>query len=493
MSRRRLLQALLLGLVWAVTSVAVGTVLFLTSSRTVVLASHDSVVRPTLDGQVTVHTGPVLPDFRVASGHRVGVDVELGKTTASSLSELVQRYGLIAGSPDGTIEKLTDAVRRMLVDAAVRGAALGLLPVGLWVLVGPVRRRELWRRTRSRQGVVVVTAVAVVAVALWEPWQQEDPTQRPTWLRLSAVLGSDVRLPQELAGVQVRSGLSDAQSRRLVETAVSTYRQSLRFYASARERAAGLDLRQPRPNETVVLFVSDRHDNIGMDPVARAIGDRGGATAVFDGGDDTSTGATWEAFSLDSVSAAFRDLDRWSVTGNHDNGSFVGDYLADHGWTVLHGQVVDGPGGTTLLGAADPRASGFADYKAKSGASLEEVGHELADTACAQRSRVTTLLVHDASVGREALERGCVELVLGGHLHVRVGPTRVIGPHGEVGRSYTTGTTGGAVYAIATGSKPRRDAGITLITYRDGHPVGLQYVVLQTNGHYIVEHYEELR
>ena len=39
--------------------------------------------------------------------------------------------------------------------------------------------------------------------------------------------------------------------------------------------------------------------------LARAVGDAAGAQAVFDAGDDTSTGSTWEAFSLDSLDAAF--------------------------------------------------------------------------------------------------------------------------------------------------------------------------------------------
>ena len=88
----------------------------------------------------------------------------------------------------------------------------------------------------------------------------------------------------------------------------------------------------------MVTLVSDRHDNIGMDAVARAIGDAAGATAVFDAGDDTSSGKTWEAFSLDSVNAAFDDLDRWGVAGNHDHGPFVHDYLDDRGWTMLDGR-----------------------------------------------------------------------------------------------------------------------------------------------------------
>ena len=50
----------------------------------------------------------------------------------------------------------------------------------------------------------------------------------------------------------------------------------------------------------------------------------------------------------------------------------------------------------------------------------------------------------------------------------------------------------GATYAIAIGSKPRREATVTLLTYRDGRPVGLQGVVLQTNGAFEVQDYRPL-
>jgi hypothetical protein len=85
-----------------------------------------------------------------------------------------------------------------------------------------------------------------------------------------------------------------------------------------------------------------------------------------------------------------------------------------------------------------------------------------------------------------------VELVLGGHLHVRVGPEEVVGENAATGYRFTTGTTGGAAYAIAIGSKPRRQAEVSLVTYRDGHPVGIQWVVLQPNGVFEVGDYVEL-
>ena len=65
---------------------------------------------------------------------------------------------------------------------------------------------------------------------------------------------------------------------------------------------------------------------------------------------------------------------------------------------------------------------------------------------------------------------------------LRSGPNRVVGENGKVGYTYTNGTTGGAAYALAIGSKLRRDAMFTFVTYRDGRPVGIQPVTVGTRG-----------
>jgi predicted phosphodiesterase len=340
---------------------------------------------------------------------------------------------------------------------------------------------------------VVGVALVLVVVLLWSPWA-DDPIgdDGGEWTTLPAYIG--VTVPEEAANVEVRTDVTTtAGGRRLIQSAVDTYEKSRVFYETATARAATLDLREPEVDETVVVLVSDRHDNIGMDNVARAIADTGGATAVFDAGDDTSTGQSWEAFSLDSVTDAFEGYDRFGVAGNHDHGDFVTDYLADLGWTMLDAEVVDGPGGATLLGVDDPRSSGLGSWRDETGLSFEEVGTRLAEAACASEDRVSTILVHDTNLADEALERGCVDLVLGGHLHVEVGPVRVLGEDRQVGYSFTNGTTGGAAFTIAVGSKPRREASVTLVTYRDGRPAGVQPVVLQTNGTFEVEDYQELR
>jgi hypothetical protein len=491
----------LAGVALVVLSVALGLMvtvsLFLTSSRTVVLVGHDTVVRPTLDRDAIVATGPLLPDLRFRDVGPVGVTLALGKTEVGSIEELVERYAFIAGDPTAQVDKVQGVVVDMAVSAALRGLGVGLVPVAFYLLLGRHRRGELFRGVRSRQGLVAVVLLLVLPVLVWQPWESDEDIQEDqgSWQTVAELVGPDVALPEEVRDIEIRTGPVTTQSKRLVLSAVDTYDKSKEFYSAAAEGAADLDLREPEDGETVALLVSDRHDNIGMDRVARAIGDAAGATVVLDAGDDTSTGQPWEGFSLDSLHSAFEDWERFGVAGNHDHGPFVSTYLADLGWTMLDGETVDAPWGGTLLGVDDPRSSGLGSWREESGLSFTEVGDRLADAACEVADggeRVSTVLVHDANLGREALTRGCVDLVLGGHTHVQAGPTEVAGEDGSTGYTWTNGTTGGAAYAIAIGSKPRRDADVSLVTYADERPTGLQWVRLRTDGSWVVGEWEPI-
>ncbi|MFC5727507.1 MULTISPECIES: metallophosphoesterase family protein [Nocardioides] len=497
MSSFRLLRVLAWFGAWLVVSTCAASLIFVGSERTIVVASHDATVSPDLSGNVVVRTGPVLPDLRISSGSEIGVEVELGKADTDSMQVLTARYAAIASQPRGQVAVVGRAVRTMALAAIVQGAALGAVPLLIWFAVGGDRRRDLVRRLRTRSGLLGAAVVLVVLTGIVVPlgWgRSESAAER--WTPLGEFLGPSLRLPPEAEGVEVLADATTAQTRRLVASAVSSYRQGLEFYSRAEQDAAGLELREPEEDETVVLLVSDRHDNIGMDSVARAIADAGGATAIFNAGDDTSTGERWEAFSLDSVAEAFEDYDgRWAVAGNHDHGSFVSEYLGELGWTYLDGSVVDGPGGSRLLGVDDPRSSGLGNWRDETGLTSKEVGERLTEAACQadeDGERVNTILVHDADFGAGALARGCVDLVVGGHVHVTTGPDPGVGENGSTGYTYTTGTTGGAAYAIAIGTKLRRAAAVALITYRDGRPVGIQSVTLQTNGRYDVDEWVEL-
>lgn len=496
-STRRVLTGLVLLAVCLTVGVSSGLAFFLGDSRTVVVASHDAVVTPTFGRYVTLRTGPLLPDVRQATGGPVGVDLLIGKTQSDSVEELFARYAFIASEPDSQVAKVTDAVRDMALSAALRGLALGLVPLATWWLLGPHRRGQLFRGVRTRKGVLGGALLLAVPLLLWQPWSDDEDTQEAqgAWEPLATFMAG-FPVPEEAAGIEIRNSPTTVQTQRLIQSAVDTYEKSKGFYDAAADDAADLELHEPDEDETVALVVSDRHDNIGMDRVARAIGDRGGASVVLDAGDDTSTGQPWEAFSLDSLDRAFEDLDRFAVAGNHDNGPFVARYLDDLGWKMLDGSTVEAPWGGLLLGVDDPRSSGLGNWRDETGLSFTEVGERLADAACDgadEGDRISTLLVHDANLGREALARGCVDLVIGGHTHVQDGPDRIeADDDGSVGYTYTNGTTGGAAYAIAIGSKPRRDADVTLVTYRDERPVGTQWVRLRTDGVFVVGEYVEL-
>ncbi|NYI44009.1 hypothetical protein BJ993_001089 [Nocardioides aromaticivorans] len=500
MTRASLLR--LLGIVlgvlgWAVLALAIAAVIFTGSERTIDLASHEATISPDFSGEVVLRTGPVLPDLRAPSGSRLGLDIELGKTDTTSLQELTARYAAIASQPEGQVAVVVRSVRTMAVAALLQGTVLAALPFALWLLVGGERRRALVAQLPSARGVIAVLVVLLLLVVLVAPltWGRHDPLPE-RWISLSEYVGDEIPLPDEARDVEIMGDATTEETKRLVASAVSSYQQGQAFYSKAADDAADLDLREPGDDESVAVLVSDRHLNVGMDAVARAIADRAGATAVLDAGDDTSTGERWEAFSLDSVSAAFDDLDeRWAVAGNHDNGSFVRSHMSQLGWRYFDGEVLDGPGGSRILGVDDPRSSGLGNWRDEKGLTSAEVAERLTDAVCAadeDGDRVNTLLVHDADFGDQALERGCVDLVVGGHVHVEEGPTAVTATDGRVGWTYTVGTTGGAAYAIAIGSKLRRAANLALITYRDGRPAGIQSVTLQTNGRYDVGEWTEL-
>ena len=112
-------------------------------SRETTLASHDAVLRPNLSGYVVLRTGPVLPDVRVPTRERVGVSIQLGKTDAASTADLVDRYALIASQPEGPEARVQEVLADLAVDSVVRGGALALLPLVVWLLVGRERRRAL--------------------------------------------------------------------------------------------------------------------------------------------------------------------------------------------------------------------------------------------------------------------------------------------------------------------------------------------------------------
>ena len=499
------LCALLLLVVFCTVALATAWASLRQEAREVVVGSQSTIVRPTFDGHATVDLGPLLPRLRVPQEGRspLGFDIDVGQSVgeATSVEAVIQQNTVIASQPAGELATLRATVRSMLLHAVVRGLGAGVLAtlvvVAVWRLVGPARRAELRARARHllrerrRRHALAAGAVALVAAlavtALVVPSGGDAPSTEEEWVRAVELVPS-AALTGRLADIEVSQGPATDGSLALIRSAIATYNTSVTFYGELVDAVPRDGFRVPQEGETVALLVSDRHDNIGMDPVARAIGDAGGATVLITAGDETSTGASWEAFSVSSLADAFSGYDVVAVAGNHDNGSTVLDGYREAGFTVLAGEPVE-VAGIRFLGDSDPRSSGLTAIYTPGDETVPEQAERLAAVAC-EDGEVSTVVVHSPSSGAAAAESGCVDLVLSGHLHRQVGP-QVVAQQGSA-TVYTNGTTGGAAFAFALGSKLRRDAQVTLVTFADGRPVGLQPVGITPGGDVVPSDYVEL-
>ncbi len=152
--RRRALRILGYVLAWAVVAVPAWAVQFTSSSAQVLVASHETQVSPNFDGRVRLDMGPYLPDLRTSSGTWLGIDVEMGKTTADSTVELAQRYASIAAHPEAEQKRIRDEVFDLARNAAIPASVIGMVPVGLWLLLGRRRRTELLALAQAGRGRV---------------------------------------------------------------------------------------------------------------------------------------------------------------------------------------------------------------------------------------------------------------------------------------------------------------------------------------------------
>lgn len=482
----RLLLSTVLGLIVAVAG-------FLGDTRPVTVGAHSGNVAPTVDGWATLDAGGVLPGVRIPSGLplQLGVRLDINSTERPTLQGVIEADAAIAAAPDGEIAKVQTAMREMALAHLVRGAGVALLVLVVLVAFRRPRLRSpllaqphSWDQLTSRQlitvGVIGATGLVATA-AILVPWWVRPPPEEPDWVPVSALFPSVADVPQ-LSEVEMVEGAQARGMASLVQAALDGYTESVGFYgdlADAVPRVMG-EFHAPADDDVIALHISDRHDNVGMDQVIGAVADAAGVTLVLDTGDDTSSGSSWEAFSIDSLAAATEGLDVVAVPGNHDHGDMVATRMTELGITVLDDEPVNVQG-IRFLGDADPRGTGLTSSITPGDETVPEQSERLAQIAC-DDGKISTVLVHSPFSGEGVAEAGCADLVLSGHLHRQVGPETVTTEGGSVTTTYTNGTTGGSAYAFALGTTLRRTAQLTLVTYRDGVPAGLQPIDINTGG-----------
>jgi predicted phosphodiesterase len=495
-----------LSLLWLVTSVFVGVLGFANDSERVTIGAHAATVSPTFDGHATLDLGAVLPRLRIATDKAfgLGVNLDVQETDADNLTELLNRDALIASQPDGEIARIQQVVQDMAIDNAVAGAGSGLLVAvvvaTVWTMLGPRRRRELWHavhrheRRVEHRAIVVLVAMLITIASIFGPGQMRPAEAPPTAWRPLAELLPEVSFDERLRGVEVASGFSTTGGVGVIRTAVETYERSTEFYGKLKDRVSqvGGRIHQATEDETVALLVSDRHDNIGMDSVTAEVAKVAGAKVLIDAGDDSSSGQSWEVFSINSLRQHFKDLKVVAVAGNHDAGGHIEDAMRKNGFTVLDSKPVEVEG-IRFLGDSDPTKTGLGSADQPGDETIAEQSERLAEVACDQPEdkRISTFVVHDPSSFADTATRGCATLVVSGHLHRQVGPEHKV-VNGLPVTTYTNSTTGGAAYAFALGSTLRRPGEVTLITYSKGRPIGLQTVTAELTGDITVGAYSPL-
>ncbi|MFB8230793.1 metallophosphoesterase [Cellulosimicrobium sp. NPDC055967] len=276
------LLALVPCVVWGVTTA--------TAERS--LGPHEALYEVTTNGLVTVDLGPlgtIQIDSPLPLGLGADVTVEeipadltaVGQAdTLEGLSQDLEDYLRFFGGPQETI----GSVARALVVDALRRTGFAILVVaavgaGLYLLLGPPRRRELTERVAPRTyeitaGVVLVSLVAGSLVAS-DPGTTTGPSQRA-----SAVFDGT---PLEGARITGRlAGVVDTYGAMLIDL----YRENEDFYARADANlVAAWDRRDriqrltaPRPAATATSDDEPSPDDATSPEGTRATGDEDGAT-----------------------------------------------------------------------------------------------------------------------------------------------------------------------------------------------------------------------
>jgi predicted MPP superfamily phosphohydrolase len=204
-------------------------------------------------------------------------------------------------------------------------------------------------------------------------------------------------------------------------------------------------------NITNLMFVTDRHCNIGMDRVIVALAQHFGITVLVSGGDDDFSGSfPFESACTDNLAAKSQQagITDVFVAGNHDSAMTRQDEANQH-IKVLDGNLVTADG-LTFVGIHDPRTSRYGQGIRPTSISaqlrlLTAQGRAAGRIACATNGPIIAVL-HDPVAGQTAIRDGCgrVTLALDGHTHKQAGPVAVPATDGRTAFQFVGGSTGGA-------------------------------------------------
>jgi predicted MPP superfamily phosphohydrolase len=408
------------------------------------------------------------PTTRSVLGEPIGISVQLdldpstfvtpdGSFNANVVPVYVQAYS----DPEQLASDLAWAVAKHLIVWTVAGAVAGLVLFLARSLRDRRRReeldrlpethratvRDLWAQ-QARQRARVLFGIALILVVAVVPSGVRQSAAQPA-LKADPILDNT-----PLAGTQIGGLFRPALD--ALQNYIQTYfADTNSYYNALRDKL--LDSLQQSPVELPtgdkvanLVFVTDRHCNIGMDRVIVALARHFGITTIVSGGDDDFSGsfpfesACTANLAAKSQRAGMTDV---FVAGNHDS------VVTRENEATQHIHVLDGvpvfADGLTFIGLPDPRSSRYGQgirpaSKVAQDRLLVAQGRKAGLLACNLKGPVVAVL-HDPLAGQEAIATGCgrVTVALDGHTHNQGGPTKT-DAGGTTAYRFTGGSTGGA-------------------------------------------------
>ena len=429
---RRLL--LLLG-VLAVVAVPVTATLFLHGSRTTVLAGHDAVVRPSLDGYATLDLGPYLPELPLPERrhrrrpHRPRQDH--GRLLHRADPALrVHRQPARGADPQGPRRDDRPGPgqrRRRRADRAGRARRVVLL-VGAGAGPSCAARRDGTAYGRRSLAVVLVAAVAGRRPALGRRRRaRSSRTPGSRWPTPSPSVTVPERGPTAADRVRADHQRHPPAGGRARWTPTG----AARLLQPARRRGADElagQLHQPRRGERSGCWSATGTTTSAWTRWPARSPTRAARRSCSTPATTPRPASAWEAFSLESLDDAFDDYDARFVDRRQPRQRRLRDQAgrpssASPPSTARSSTV---PAACGCSGSSDPRSSGLGTWRDERGHLLRGAG------AAARRPRLPARRrrrpdrhaagARRRTAARQALARGCVDLVLAGHLHEQVGP-----------------------------------------------------------------------
>ena len=349
------------------------------------------------------------------------------------------------------------------------------------------------RRTTVALGVFVIAGVIVLS-----PWDRTSNQSSRTPGSRSRRRSRTSRCPPRRKPLQIEAGLLTSGTRRLVESAVDSYQRSPDFYRNLGGGARALDAAAPAGGRRDRRPAGHRPARQHRHGPGRA-GDRRRRAARR----SCSTPATTPRPAGRGRRSAWSRWTRPSTTTTTGSSSPATTTTATSSRTGEEARLHHARRQGRRRAGRHPAARRQRPAQQRAGHLARREGHLLRGAGAAPRRpglrarRGRRPDQHAARARREQRPRGSrrgLRRPGAGRPPPRAGraPTATTGENGKIGYSYTNGTTGGAAYAIAIGSKLRRDAEVTLVTYADGVPVGLQPVTVTTIGAFSVGDYVPL-